>query len=251
MNKRLIASLLVFPLLASCSGFPVSREDALNIIKNIEEDLSTRSGVSYSSTSERKASDSIEKTVSYYDKEKMFFHTYTITTTGQGGDETGRVSENWKFVMAYTSKSSSGEEVTKDYIFDIERKILPSTVDEDIEKQYTVTYEVYSEESWSKSAKEYEDRLARRFSDALEHSRLLISNENNDVELKSFNEYSLFVHYKDSDQSETLRNSEYQLDVSNYQLVSIINVSGETRVETKFDYATKEISYPSFKVTIV
>ena len=251
MNKKIIASLLIFPLLTSCSGFPVSREDALLIIKNIEADLSYTGGISYTSTSIRTTSDSEEKTISLYDKEKQYFHTYTITTTGQGNDQTGRVSESWKFVMPYTSKTASGEDITKDYIFDIDRKILPSTVDEDIEKQYTVTYEIYSEESWSKAAKEYEDRLTRRFSDALEHSRLLINNENNDVELKSFNEYSLYVHFKENDQSQTLSNNEYELNVSNAQLISIKTVSGETKVETKFEYESSEISYPSFKVTIV
>ena len=251
MNKKLLISLTLLPLLASCSGFPVSNDEALNIINNIEADAVSSTGSSYKMTSIRTLAETIEKTVTTYDKDSKFYHTYTITSLNVNTKEqTGRVSENWKFVMPYTSKNSSGEEQTKDYIFDIERKILPSTINEEIEKQYTVTYENYSIESWEKIAKEYEDRLLRRFSDGLEHSRLLINSNPSSLELKSFNEYSLYLNYKD-DQAEEIQRSEYTIDIFNSKLMSIKSLSSGTKSEITYDYSGAEITYPSFKVTIV
>lgn len=251
MNKKILISLCTFPLLASCSGFPVSSSEALNIITNVESDIATKSGTSYQMTSIRTLTESIEKTVTVYDKENQYYHTYTITSLNiNTKDQTGRVSENWKFVMPYTSKNSSGEEQTKDYIFDIERKILPSTIDEDIDKQYTVTYENYSAESWAKVAEEYEDRLNRRFSDGLEHSRLLINSNSGYLDLKSFNEYSLNLYYKDEKTLDTQK-TEYSIDIFNAQLMSIKSVSSGTTTETTYQYSVGDITYPAFKVTIV
>ena len=98
MNKRYFALLLVCPLLASCSGLPVSREDCLNIINNIEANLKVTGGTSYTSISTTTTGEVSSELTSIYSKENKFFHTYTISSA-----KSGRISESWKFVMAYKS----------------------------------------------------------------------------------------------------------------------------------------------------
>ena len=246
MKNKLIVSLVLFPLLTGCSGMPISREDALDILKNIESNVASNSSLSYKATSVTTQEESEIKTINIYSKENKFYHTYTISN-----QKHGNVSESWKFVMSYTTKTD-GDDVVRDYIFDITRYITQVTINQDLEKQYIVTYEKYSDETWEKYASEYENRLGRRFSDAIDHSRSLISDLENKLDLKSLNGNSIFLNCKQSNKQPTISSNEYELVVTNNQLLSIKTKYSETnKVETTYEYNTGDIVYPNFKVTIV
>ena len=252
MKKRLLGSLLLLPLLASCSGFPVSKEEALNILENIEKEVENSSKSSYTQnaltvTYDAKTGNPTETTIiSIYSKESKYFHTYTISTQNDG-----RMAESWKFVKDYTFTLENKSEITDTFIFDITRNITPSSLEQPLEKQYIVTYEKYSEEGWEKYADEYEDRLARRFSDAIEHSRNLLNDEANSLDLKSFNGNSLNLNCKQVTEGTTKQTTEYNLDIYNNQLVSIkTSVTDVSKTETTFTYSSGDITYPAFKANI-
>ena len=126
------------------------------------------------------------------------------------------------------------------------------TINQDLEKQYIVTYEKYTEDAWSKYATDYESRLERRFSDAIDHSRSLIKDTENTMDIKSLNGNSIFLNCKQNVKGSTLPSSEYELVVTNNQLLSIkTSYSNTSKVETSYEYSTGDIVYPNFKVTIV
>ena len=244
MRVKKLIPLAIFPLLTSCSGIPISREDALSVISNIEYELSVNPATTYKSTSKTVATDSETTLVNVYSSENMFFHTYTISSQNNG-----RVNESWRFVMDYKNKDSEDE--PKKYIFDVVRTINQNTYNQPIEKQYTITYENYSEEAWSKIADEFEDRLTRRFSDALDHAKNLLKDETTSLDLKSFNNYSLYLDSKEVSQGSTSIETEYELNVQNSQLISIKNVGSDgTSVLTEFEYSVGDILYPSIDITI-
>ena len=243
-NKKLIP-LLLFPLLTGCSGIPISREDALSIITNLEYELAQNPATEYKSTSKTVSADSETTLVNIYSREKMFFHTYTISSQNNG-----RVSESWRFVMEYKNKDSEGD--PKNYIFDVVRIINQNTYNQPLEKQYTVTYENYSEDAWTKIALEFEDRLTRRYTDALDHAKNLLKDETTSLDLKSFNNYSLYLDSKEVSQGSTSIETEYELNVMNSQLISIKNVASDgTSVLTEFEYNVGDILYPTIDITIM
>ena len=246
MKKRYLGLLLVAPLLASCSGLPVSREDALSIISNIEANLKAVGGTSYVSTTLTTLGESSTELTSIYSKEVKFFHTYTISSA-----KSGRISEAWKFVLPH-EMIKDGQPVTSDFIFDITRIVSESSLKNDLEKQYVVTYEPYTEEAWNKYASDYEDRLNRRFLDALSHSRSLIEDTSNRIDIRSLNGNSFFLDYKEEVEGIKTQSTEYEINVKNNQLISLKTISDdETKTETNYKYSTGDIIYPSFKVTIV
>ena len=246
MKKRYFALLLIAPLLASCSGLPVSREDALNIINNIEANLKAVGGTSYISTSLTSSGEASTELTSIYSKESKFFHTYTISSA-----KSGRISESWKFVQPY-ERIIDGTSMVSDYIFDITRIVSESSLKNDLEKQYVVTYEPFSEETWNKYASDYEDRLNRRFLDVLSHSRTLIEDYSNKIDLRSLNGNSIFLDYKEEVEGITTQSTEYEINIKNNQLISLKTISDDQlKTETSYKYTVGDIMYPSFKVTIV
>lgn len=240
--KKTLIPLFILPLVTSCSGLPVSRDEALNILTNIEATISSTSETSYTVTTVTTTEEVETTQVNVYSKEKQFFHTYTIST-----QSTGRVSESWKFRMPYTYADGAK---TSEFIFDVTRSITPNNVN-DLEKQYVITYESYTDEAWKKYSDDFEDRLSRRFSDAIDHSRSLIQDTTNTIDLKSFNGNSLFLNCKQAVEGSKTQSTEYELEISNNLLYSIKTISGDSKVETTYKYSTGDILYPSFKVSIV
>lgn len=238
-NKLIILSIL--PLLTSCSGLPISREDALNVLQNIEKEYVSLTSTSYFVSSKTTTDENETEAYYIYSKENKFYHTYTIST-----QSTGRIGESWKFKQTYKYETNDS---TEDFIFTITRIITPQNL-HDLEKQYVVTYEKYSDEAWQKVANEYEDRLARRYSDVIEHSRELIKDVSNPIDLKSMNSNSLFLKSNESVVGAETQTNEYEISISNNILNYIKTISGKTIVETNFKYASGDIIYPSYKITI-
>lgn len=239
--KKILTTLVLLPLLTACSGMPVSREDSLVILQNIENNLANVISTSYTVTAKTKSEDVETEVVYIYSKENKFYHTYTITT-----QSTGRISESWRFKQTYEYANS---DETADFIFAISRSITPSNIN-DLEKQYVVTYEKYSDSAWDKYASDYEDRLARRYSDGIEHSRELIKDLTASVDLKSFNSTSLFLNSKETTVGVETQTNEYEISFSNVYLSYIKTTSGKTTVDTTFKYSTGDVMYPAFKISI-
>lgn len=245
MKKRFLSSIILLPLLTSCSGFPISREDALDILQNIENEIASTSSTSYTVTTKTTTEEAETEVIYIYSKENQFYHTYTISN-----QSTGRIFESWKFRQTYKYEIKvDDQEVSEDFIFTISRNLLPSNVD-DLEKQYVVTYEKYSDESWNKYASEYEDRMARRFSDVIEHSRELVKDVSNSIDLKSINPNSIFLNSKESVVGVETQTNEYEISFTNNMLNYVKTVSGKTTTETSFKYASGDILYPSYKILI-
>ena len=247
MKFKKVIILSIFPLLTSCSGFPISRSDALNIVSNIEKEIANYNVKAYTVTSKTTSGDNKTTIVSIYSKESKYYHTYSIYTQSNG-----RVTESWKFVMSYQYDLNEKETTTADFIFDVQRRLNPNNVDKEVAPQYIVTYEKYSEEAWRKYADDYENSLIRRHTDSLEHCRSLIKNEENEIDLKSFNGNSLFLNCKQKVLATTSQVSEYEINFSNNEITWIKNVTNQTNYsETTINYDSGDINYPAFKVTIV
>jgi len=245
MNKKAFGLLLLFPLTASCSGMPTSKEAALNILDNIEKNVEKVCETSYTQTTITTVNEIETKIVNIYSRENKFFHTYTIST-----QSSGRISESWKFVKAYERVTENGV-VSEDYIFDIVRIISESSLNKEQDKQYVVTYEKYSDSGWDKAAKDFEGRISKRFLDAIEHSRALLNDDTKQVSLNSWNDISLKLDSKEEVEGQTRQATQYQLDVYNNMLISIKTSSGENNeTENSFVYSTGDIIYPNFKITI-
>ncbi len=242
MRNKLLFVLSILPLATSCSGFPISREEAVNIVNNVEAGLATLQVTAYTATSTTVANDSETKIVSFYSRESKFFHTYTIESRNNG-----RVSESWRFVMPYQYETREGQK-TDDFIFDVNRRVTPTSVNADLEEQYVVAYELYTAEAWKVYADDYENRVIKRFADSLNHCRSLLANTLNEVELKSFNGNSLFLGSKQSSSGTSTQSTEYEIFISNNQLMSVKNSTNKTNyTETTYKYASGDITYPSFK----
>ena len=239
MNKK-IALIFLFPLLASCSGLPVSRDDALNILNAIEKDAI--SDTSYTSKVVTETKESRVELVSIFSKENKFYHTYTIETRFESNFD--RVNEAWRFKKAYVFEDGTSE----DFIFNVIRD--NHNLNQELEKQYVVTYEKYSDDAWDKYATDYKNSLSRRFQDAIEHSRELIKDNTNSITLQSLNSNSLHLDFKQAVEGSETHSTQYQLDVTDNLLYSIKTVSSESTVTTTYSYATGDILYPGFKITI-
>lgn len=249
MKRRIALVLLTLPLAASCSGFPISKEDALNIISSLETTVSSVSARSYRSDRVTQDNDDNTTVVSIYSKESKFFHTYSIISKNNG-----RFSESWRFVMNYQYKMVSEDgtstiDASKDFIFYVVRSTMPNDVDAKPEDRNNVSYEPYSEEAWKKYSDDYEGRLERSFSDALQVSKTLINDSKSEVDLKSFNSNSIHIDSKTKISGSSTQESKYTLDIQNGSLMSIKNsVSDKNYTETKYEYSTGDILYPEFKL---
>ena len=244
MKRRIALVLLTLPLAACCSGFPISKEDALNIISSLETTVSSVSARSYRSDRVTQDNDDNTTVVSIYSKESKFFHTYSIISKNNG-----RFSESWRFVMNYQYKMVSEDgtstiDASKDFIFYVVRSTMPNDVDAKPEDRNNVSYEPYSEEAWKKYSDDYEGRLERSFSDALQVSKTLINDSKSEVDLKSFNSNSIHVDSKTKISGSSTQESKYTLDIQNGSLMSIKNSVSET----KYEYSTGDILYPEFKL---
>ena len=240
--KKSLTVLVLLPLLSSCSGFPISREDALNVLQNIEVEVPNVTSTSYQVSTKTTTEEVDTETVYIYSKENQFYHTYTISSQTAKG-----VSESWRFRQ--THKYEVEGSTPEDFIFTISRNISPSNIDE-LEKQYVVTYEKYSDESWAKIANEYEESLSRRYSDVIEHSRELIKDASNPLDLKSFNGNSIYLNSSESVIGAETQTNKYEISISNNYLNYIKTVSGKTAVETTFKYVSGDVIYPAYKITI-
>lgn len=249
MKRRIALVLLTLPLAASCSGFPISKEEALNVISSLETTVSSVATRSYRSDRVSQDNDDNTTVVSIYSKESKFFHTYSIISKNNG-----RFSESWRFVMNYQYKMVSEDgtstiDASKDFIFYVVRSTMPNDVDAKPEDRNNVSYEPYTEEAWKKYSDDYEGRLERSFSDALQVSKTLINDSKSEVDLKSFNGNSIHVDSKTKISGSSTQVSKYTLDIQNGLLMSIKNsVSDKSYTETKYEYNTGDILYPEFKL---
>lgn len=249
MRKSLLLLTLV-PLTASCTGFPISRNDALGVIDSIEQNIVNVVATSYTSTRETYLNDDQTTVVSIYNRDEKFFHTYSIYTKNNG-----RLEESWKFVMNYEYQTVNNGVTTtafRNFIFDVTRSTTPSGINAEDSKKYIVTYELYSDEAWAKYASEYENRLSNNLSDALNSSRALIKDETNTIDLKSLNKTSLYLNCQRSIVGSTTKKSEYELEVQNGRLVSVRNDRSENdRSELSYKYSTGDVVYPAFETKIL
>lgn len=249
MKRRIALVLLTLPLAASCSGFPISKEEALNVISSLEMTVSSVATRSYRSDRVTQDNDDNTTVVSIYSKESKFFHTYSIISKNNG-----RFSESWRFVMNYQYKMVSEDgtstiDASKDFIFYVVRSTMPNDVDAKPEDRNNVSYEPFSEEAWKKYSDDYEGRLERSFSDALQVSKTLINDSKSEVDLKSFNSNSIHIDSKTKISGSSTQESKYTLDIQNGLLMSIKNsVSDKNYTETKYEYNTGDILYPEFKL---
>lgn len=247
--RKLFGVLFLIPLAASCSGFPISRDDALKVITTIENGVDTASSTSYTSTRVNTNGEYKVTTVGIYSKEKKFFHTYTIRS-----ESISRVEEKWRFVMLYQYEveGDSGKSTeSKNFIFEVTRKIRQDKTNPDDGSNFDVTYEDYTAENWKKYASEYEGTLKKSLTDALESSKSLIADKTNEIDLKSFNGNSLYLNCKSSTVGSTTQQAEYELNVSNGQLISINDIKSETSsTELSYKYSTGDINYPNIKTKI-
>jgi len=258
--KKVFVPLLILPLLASCSGFPVSRDDALAIIDNVHSSVEPNSATSYTSTMATSTNDGTTTVVSIYSRENKFFHTYTIRDREEGQDS---IAESWKFVRESITKVGD-EEISNIYIYDVVTSLskVDSPKGTEIKKQYVTTYVKYTPEAWDEVAKDYESRLSRRFFDALDHSKNLVNDLSNNIELKSFNGSSLYLKNINEVKSEIItQQDEYELSFSNGRLDSIKTLFKETNnstkttkfnnVETTYSYSVGDIIYPDYKTPVI
>jgi len=249
MRKPLFLLTLI-PLTASCSGFPISREEALGVLDNIEASSQSVSATSYTATRDTYQNNEKTTVVSIYNRDSKFFHTYTIYTKNNG-----RFEESWKFVMNYEYQTINNGVTTKasrDFIFDVSRSTTPSGINAEDSRKYIVTYELYSDDAWAKYASEYENKLKTNLIDALHSSRSLIKDETNTVDLKSLNKSSIYLNCKRSIVGSTTKSSEYELDVQNGRLVSVKNEKSENdKSELSYKYSTGDVVYPDFETKIL
>ena len=247
--RKVFALLFLIPLATSCSGFPISRDEALKVINTIQKSVDSVSSTSYTSTRVNNNGSYKVTTVSMYSKEKQFFHTYTIRS-----ESVARVEESWRFVMnyQYEVETDSGKKTeSKNFIFEVTRKIREGKTNPDDGSNFDVVYELYSSATWKKYATEYEGTLKRSFTDALESSKTLIADKTNQIDLKSFNSNSLSLNCKSSTMGSTTQQAEYELNVTNGQLISINDIRSETSsIELSYKYSTGDIVYPAINTKI-
>lgn len=248
MNKKHLIPLLIIPLVTSCNGFSCSKEEALTIVNTISDYIKTTTPFEeYCQKRETVLDDVVETTQTVYSSSAKYYHTWTISTQSNG-----RVNEYWKFVMNYEDSSEPDEsKKMKKFIFDVTRKITPSTVDEDLDKQYTPTYEPYSDELWAKYAKDFEDNLLIKYTDALTHAKTLLEENDSLLSLKSSNANSFYLLSSNEVEGSTKSNSYYEISFKNNQLLSLRNeTSDKNKTNYSFAYSAGDIYYPAFKITI-
>ena len=260
MNKKLIPLLALFPVLTSCSGFPIGLDDALNNISNIEESLSE--GVpneDFNITSVVKSSsggvETTDTNVYIYSVENKFFHTYRVYESNNPYNR-GNVYESWKYVKDALDTSDNK---TKTWIFEVVRDINTSIYTDDKQYNYIVTYELYSDEAWQAITDGYEkERIAVPLQNALNTSKALITNESYNLNAFSFNGNSLALQAVREIVEDSTQINKYSMNIYNTHLLSTYSSNSTiteasesiSSTETIYKYSAGDIYYPEVNVTV-
>lgn len=251
--KRKLVVLSLIPLLASCNWADITKAEALEVVENIKTSLASE--VQFENYTRKIETVADEKTTmsSYiYSRTAKFYHAYSITA-----DEY-RVSEEWKFFMKnvlieYYKLNDENKKIViatenKDYIVDVVRNIGEQNVN-DLSKQYTVTYEEYSEEAWAKYASAYENTLLTLHNDTLTHISALIESDSTQLKLESNNDNSLHIV---STSKEEQSQAKYETEIKDNLITTIVNATDTSSVTNKIAYSAGDIYYPDtvYKIEI-
>lgn len=260
MNKKLFLLLTVAPILSSCSGFPISKDDALRIAGTIEANLSEDfSHSDFNITSVSKSSNgSLEITdtnVYIYSVESKFYHTYRVYESSDPYNR-GTVYESWKYVK---DAVDSKDKENKTWIFDVTRVISQSIYIDDKQYNYIVSYELFTEEAWENAVDGYEKKLiVVPIQNALTRTKELIANESYDVDVFSFNGDSLALNAKREIEEDASQVNTYSMNIFNNRLLSTYSSNSSTTEETVsnsfqetiYKYSAGDIYYPEIDITV-
>lgn len=252
MKRRLVVLFLI-PLLASCNWADITKAEALKVVENIKTSLGSEVQFeNYTRTIETAADEKTTMSSYIYSRTAKFYHAYSIIA-----DEY-RVNEDWKFVknvlIEYYELDEEKDEKkvvsteNKDYIVDVVRNIGEQNVN-DLSKQYTVTYEEYSEEAWAKYASAYENTLLTLHNDTLTHISALIESDSTQLKLESNNDNSLHIV---STSKEEQSQAKYETEIKDNLITTIVNATDTSSVTNKITYSAGDIYYPDtvYKIEI-
>lgn len=265
MNKKLLVLIPSISLLASCSGFPISKNDALVIIDNIE--IAVEQGIeaeNFTLTTVSKSSangvSTTDTNVHVYSPINKFYHTYRVyeyeNPENKPTNSGTTVSESWKFVKEQVDEADN---VNKKWIFDVTRYISQSIYTDNKQYDYIVTYELYSDEAWKLVADNYEQKyLTTPLTSALTRCKELLANEAYSTETQSFNGDSLALQAVREITEGTNQVNRYNANVYNKRLYNtyssntVYTSDGNESVtyqEANYKYSISDIYYPEISVT--
>lgn len=210
--------------MASCHGFGISRNDALEVLANIENVLQNSDIFDeYHQTVEETKGSEINSNDYFFSNSVKYCHSYEIKNNSFS-------AESWNYVK-------------NDIIYRVVRNI--SVKGEEIIDQYTTTEQDYTDLAWKEISDVWMNRIVNLHLETLNGIKTLIKDETSNLDLKSANANSIYILSTQETEGSEKFTTKYEAVVLNNKLSSIVNETSETtKIINRISYSIGDIYYP-------